>query len=100
MRSCELPYIPAAPAMQPQGTFSFRRRRSHYLLAAEAARPSVFISPAIAVARRSWLRDSGRGMDKTGLFVLMSRVNRPDKVRSNRLPDASAELMAGPPDAI
>jgi hypothetical protein len=71
-------------------------RRFHYLSAAETARPSVFTRPEIAAVKRSWLRDSGRGMDKTGLFVLVSRVNKPDNICSNRLPDAPADLAAVP----
>src|SRR2546425_12436902 len=39
-------------------------------------------------------------MDRTGLFVLTSRVNRPDKMCSNRPVAAPAEFPAAPPDAI
>ena len=44
--------------------------------------------------------DSGSDTDNTARFVLASRVNSPDNICSNRLPDPSAEFPAAPPRAI
>lgn len=56
--------------------------------------------PEIAAARRSWLTDSGRGMDKTGRFVRLSRANRPDKIWSSRLQDTASVPPAAPSAVI
>ena len=58
--------------------------RRQIILIARANRQAEIA--AIAAAGRSWLTDSGRSMDKTGLFVPLSRVNKPAKFCSNRLP--------------
>lgn len=60
-------------------------RRSQVLAAKVTALPSEFTRPEIARAMRSWLTESGRGIDKTGLTVRASRVHRPDKICSRRL---------------
>src|SRR5271169_15213 len=57
-------------------------------------RLSEVTRPEIAAARRSWLTDPGRGMDKTGCFVPLSRVNRPDNICSSRLLDPASVAVA------
>ena len=56
--------------------------------------------PEIAAARRSWLTDSGRGIERTGRFVRLSRANRPDKIWSSRLPDPASVPPAAPSAVI